>query len=186
MRVRLRCLAITALCVIAATACAGEGAAPTLVQAEGADIDQSIQSESWQITLVGPPYKDDIVGDESEAGIGSISYYESGVREAEGIWLIVPARIANVGSDDDMIMPGKVKLVDGQGNEVPVADRMVHLSAIWIHDPDRWGSDDNWLLPVILEPEEAREGPVIFDVAPDATGLRLALEGTDETLDLGF
>ena len=174
------------LCVVAATACAGGKATPTLVRAEGADVGRSIRSEDWEITLVDLPYKDDVVGDESEEGIGQITWYETGEREAEGTFLIAPIKITYLGDAEDMIMPGHLGLVDDQGNEIPVADRVVHLSAIWIHNPDRWGSDDNWLLPVILDAQQSREGPVIFDVSPDATGLRLVLKGTEETLDLGF
>ena len=146
----------------------------------------SIRSEDWEITLTDLPYKDDVVGDESEEGIGQITWYETGKREADGTWLIAPIKITNVGGAEDMIMPGDLGAVDDQGHEIPVADRVVHLSAIWIHDPDRWGSDDNWLLPVILDAQESRGGPVIFDVSPDATGLRLVLKGSEETLDLGF
>ena len=55
-----------------------------------------------------------------------------------------------------------------------------------IYSDERWMKDENQLRQIVMDAGEAREGPLIYDVPEDATGLILVMEGTDETLDLGF
>ena len=171
----------------------GEQATPTapLEKAENAEVGKSGRSDAWEITLLDAPYKDEIVGDEEQGENEQMGYVVTDVfipvaQEPDGIWLILPVRITNIGESENAFLLGGLHILDDQGREIPVGGRLVHSSAIWIHDPDRWGSDENQLLPSFFLAGQAREGPAVFDVPLDATGLKLAMKGSDETIDLGF
>ena len=162
-----------------------------LEKADNAEIGKSIRSDEWETTLLDAPYKDEIIGDEEQGENEQLGYVVTDVflpvaREPDGIWLILPIRMNNIGDSENAFLPGGLHILDDQGREIPVGSRLVHRSAIWIHDPDRWGSDDNQLLPSFFLAEQAREGLAVFDVPLDVTGLKLVMKGTDETIDLGF
>ena len=184
---------ITALIFLCAlTGCAAQATPTVRLQfAANADVGKSIRSDQWETTLLDAPYKDEIVGDEEQGENEQMGYVVTDVfipvaQEPDGIWLILPVRITNIGESENAFLPGGLHILDDQGREIPVGGRLVHSSAIWIHDPDRWGSDENQLLPSFFLAQQAREGPAVFDVPLDATGLKLAMKGSDETIDLGF
>ena len=176
-------------CILCLTGC-GEGqegfAIPPTIIAEGADVGKSIRSDEWELTLLDLPHKDEVVGDESEKGIELITQYQVAAREAQGIWLIAPVRLTNVG-EDNMILDKTIQVVDDQGRLFPLGDRLVHSSEVMIADPERWGRRlENQLSQNVQAAGVTREGPLIYDVPADATGLRLILKGTEDSLDLGF
>ena len=176
-------------CILFLTSCGGDGQAPGIpptITAESADVGLSIRSDEWEVTLLDLPHKDEVVGDESEKGIELITEYEVAAREAQGIWLVVNVRFTNVG-EDNMILDKTVQVADDQGRLFPLGDRLVHSSQVMIADPERWGNLlAHQLSQNVQVAGQSREGPLVFDVPTDATGLSLVLKGTDDSLDLGF
>ena len=176
-------------CVFSLTGCGGtEGAAavPPTIIAEGADVGASIRSDQWEVTLLDLPHKDKIVGDESEKGIELITEYQTAAREAQGIWVVVPVSLTNVG-EDNMILDKTIQITDDQGRLFPLGDRLVHSSEVMIADPERWGNQlENQLSQNVQSAGVTREGPLVYDVPADAAGLRLVLKGTEDSLYLGF
>ena len=182
-----RCVALLGS-ILCLTGCGGEGALaiPPTIIAEGADVGTSIRSDEWEVTLLDLPHKDEIVGDESEKGIELITQYQVAAREAQGIWLVAPVRLTNVG-DDNMILDKTIQVVDDEGRLYPLGDRLVHSSQVMIADPERWGKPvENQLSQNVQAAGVTREGPLVYDVPADATGLRLVLKGTEDSLNLGF
>ena len=175
-------------CVAGLTSCGGGEAAPAVppvILAESADVGASIRSDEWEVTLLDLPHKDEIVGDESEKGIELITEYEVAARDAQGIWLIANVSLTNVG-EDNMILDKTIQVMDDQGREFPLGDRLVHYSQVWIADGERWGDRAHQLSQNVQLAGQVREGPLVYDVPIDATGLRLVLKGTEDSLDLGF
>ena len=81
---------------------------------------------------------------------------------------------------------GVLKVSDSQGNQYePIGVRQA--VGPLINDDERWESQQkNQLMQWVFEDELPRQGPLVFDVPEEATGLKLMMEGTDETIDLGF
>ena len=177
------------VCVAGLTSCGGGGeappAVPPIIMAESADAGKSIRSDQWEVTLLDLPHKDEIVGDESEKGIELITEYEVAAREPQGIWLVANVSLTNIG-DDNMILDKTIQVADDQGRVFPLGDRLVHYSQVWIADGDRWGDRTHQLSQNVQLAGETRKGPLVYDVPRDATGLRLVLKGTEDSLDLGF
>ncbi|MBV7327467.1 hypothetical protein KFU94_04240 [Chloroflexi bacterium TSY] len=159
---------------------------PTPVPAENAAVGKTILSDDWEITLLDQPSKDGVIGDEPEANIQTISQYEQAARTADGVWVIVPIKLVNVGNEENMLMQTTIQIEDDQGRQYKIGDRLVHHAQVWLSDVERWGDRSNQLVQNVQDTGVEREGPAIFDVADDATGLRLILKGTDESIDLGF
>ena len=75
-------------------------------------------------------------------------------------------------------------VVDDQGRKASLEGIMIHFPHIW--SEERWMKEENQVMQVVMHDGEVRQGPLIFDVAEDASGLTLVMRGTDETIDLGF
>ena len=79
-----------------------------------------------------------------------------------------------------------MKLVDDQGNEFILSDRLVHTSYVFFTDPETYGHNDNLISQRVFDIDEERLGPAIFDVAEDSTGLMLYVEGSEQSLATGY
>ena len=168
----------------------GESAAPSgAVLAENAEVGKTLAAQGWTISLVDGPEQARQVGSGAAdamtnegSGFGGLS----GVREADGVWLILVVEIINGTGDMAFIPKSLLAATDAQGGHYEPAGVREAVGPL-INDDERWDSqEENQLVQWVFETELPRQGPLVFDVPEAATGLKLVVEGTDETIDLGF
>jgi hypothetical protein len=156
------------LCGAGLTACGGgDDEAPAVASEEDADIGKAIRSQAWEAVITRPAQKVRIVGE------GDITY------QAEGTYVIASVKVTNLGEELQMIPRELLRLRDAQGREYEATQSAVQIAYILPRSMDL-------LLDSPVDPGEARESVIIYDVPREATGLKMAMEGTEETLDLGF
>ena len=98
--------------------------------------------------------------------------------------MVCPVRVTNNGGELRML-PWKLFVVtDEQGRHFAMTNKPAHIIHIW--SMERWMSDDHQLIQNTLDVAESREGPLLFDVSEDSTGLRLTADGIEASIDLGF
>ena len=177
--------------VLAPKPVAKEPLAP-VVKAENAEVDKSIQSEEWAVTLVAPPEQTKVVGTGEDVDSSSFRHSsdpglgQRGNEQAEGTWLVLDVEITNESDDLAMLSKRLFTVVDDQGGEYPVGETTVLFVTILGSD-GRWPTvQDHQLIQYVFETGDTRGGPLTFDVPEDATGLRLVMEGTEDTIELGF
>ena len=185
----------TCVCITILAACAGDGEqapaggpASEVDIADDAEVGKTLQAQGWVVTLIEQPEQRKQVGTgaATRTGQGSVGEQgsESGARIADGLWLIVPVELTN--STGEMVLLSKRLLIvtDAQGQEYQFRGREIH--APHIYSSERWGETENQLVQNPMDTGVTRQGPLIYDVPEDAAGLTLVMEGTDETIDLGF
>ena len=179
------------LCVAVTTACAGEGDPMAKVSmSDSADVGKSLRAQGWVVTLIEQPQQRKQVGSVEGAFPGGsesdhfVAAGFSSMPEAEGMWLILGIELTNESGDLAMLSIKLLTVVDDQGREASLEGITVHSPHIW--SEERWMKEENQLIQVVMYDEEVRQGPLIYDVPEDATGLKLVMQGTDETIDLGF
>lgn len=181
------CLAIW-LCVAMVSACSSEAPAPQVQKADNAQVGTTLQAEGWAITLLEPPELTKKVGSGTaveRTDMGEFGGGQTGIREAEGIWLVLSVTATNNTGDLGMLPKRLLKVTDAQGGEHQRAGIKIIAPLIWADE--RWeGQMQNQLIDYVFEVGGSRDGPLAFDVPEGATGLTLVMEGTDETIDLGF
>ena len=184
--------------VVGAASCGGGGAgeAPVLelvVKAEDAAVGETIISDAWEVTLLDAPEQMERVGNESMGDL--LQYMGEGTFQggqslsdvdvtAKGVYIVCGIEIVNISDEAQYLSTTVLKVVDSAGEEYFAEGRVPHVVYVWI--TERWMDKSNELIPGVMEIGEPREGPVIFDVPEDATGLVLMIEGADGTIDLGF
>ena len=182
------CLAIW-LCVGFCSACSGAEGTLQVRTADGAEVGKTLQGEGWAVTLVDQPELTKQVGsgtavertDMGEDGTG-----QTGMREAEGLWLILAVEVTNDTGDLAMLARKVLKVTDGEGSEYQRAGVGEAVGPL-IWADDRWeGQKENQLADNVFDVGQTREGPLVFDVPEDAGGFTLVMEGTEEVISLGF
>lgn len=178
------------VCVLLAFSLAGcgERSTPTpadiaIAVAENAEIGKTVQAQDWEITLIDPPYTSKQVGRGTAKAAQS---YAVGTLDAEGIFLIVPVRLTN-GADEMRMFTrasSQLEVVDAQGRVTLLALGRAHMTLVY--NSDRWGKEENQLVQNPLDAGVTWEGPVVFDVPEDATGLSMSFKGSEESIDLGL
>ena len=180
---------LTLSLVLSLSACGGDTTpTPETITTDAGEVGESLESGGWTVTLVAPPELTKQLGS-GAAGEMTVDsddgYGRAGVRIAEGMWLILTVEVTNSTGDLAMLRKDLLKVADAQGGEYAHAGITVH--APLINADERWeGQEKNQLVHWVFHTGNARQGPMVFDVLEDATGLRLVMEGTDETIDLGF
>ena len=184
------CLALC-LCVVVASACGGEGNPLDVVHiTDDADVGKSLQADGWVVTLIEKPQQRKQVGSEEGTlpGLDQSGHYAaagfSSMPEAEGMWLILGIELANDTGDLAMLSKRLLTVTDAQGSVYDMQPLPIHYPHIY--DDERWMKQENQLMQVVMDADNVREGPLIYDVPEEATGLTLVMKGTDETIDLGF
>ena len=151
-------------------------------ESSNAEIGKTIQSQRWEITLIDSPLMVEQVG----SGTAKMrKYFDFGVREAEGIFLIVPVQLTN-GADEMRMFTSKSSqliVTDVHGREVSLAGAPVNMTVAY--DDERWGEQENQLVQNPMEAGVTWEGPVVFDVPEDATGFRMSFQGSEDSVVLG-
>ena len=156
--------------------------------AEGADVGASIEAQDWLVKLIDAPEQRNKVGDmewqRTGLGDGAGQWITEGADEAEGIWLVCPVELTNNGAEMRMLSGKLLKVTDEQGREFPMTGLAAHFIQIW--STEAWTVPANQALQNPVDAGVTLEGPVIFDVAEDSTGLRLTAEGIEESIGVGF
>lgn len=158
------------LCGAGLTACGrggGEMSMPIVASEEKAEIGKAIRAGDWEVMVTKPSEKLNIVGK------GEITY------QPEGIFVIVFVKVTNLGKDLQMIPRELLRLRDAQGREFHATKSAIQVAYILPRGMEL-------LLDSPMAPGASRESIIIYDVPMKASGLRMTMEGTEETLDLGF
>ena len=178
-------VAVCALLTLSLAGCGG-GSTPTpadipVTVAENAEIGKAILSQDWEITLIAPPYTSQQIGSGTAKAAQS---YSIGTLDAEGIFLIAPIQLTNGAGEMRMFSRASSQLVvtDAQGRVTQLGLGRVHMTLVY--NSERWGERENQLVQNPLDAGVTWEGPVVFDVPEDATGLKLSFEGSEESIDL--
>jgi hypothetical protein len=149
------------------SACGGGESAPVAATADQVETGTPLQSGDWVVELTAPPEQVKVIGE------GNITY------QAEGTFLVVFLKITNQGSTLQIVPRNLIKVRDGEGQEynpvrsaVQVAFVLQRGTGISLDSPQPAG--------------ETRESVIIYDIPAGSTGLELIMDGTDESLTLGF
>lgn len=182
-RIAMPFLLAALVSVVGLSACAGGATAtPHTITSEDGEVGKALQSDGWVVTLIDQPVQT------KQVGTGTANTYSDwgdvGHRLAEGMWLITSIQITNNSGAMAFLPKNLLKVTDAQGRDYPASSRSVHGIYVW--SAERWGKEKNQLVQNPIDTAETREGPLIFDVAEDATALKLTMEGTGDTIDLGF
>lgn len=172
------------LCLTLVLACSSEDATPEVKTAISAEVGKTLRAQGWVITLVDPPEQRKEVG---EADVHYEEWEEYGfpsVATTEDLWLILSSEVTNDTGEMALLSKRLLKVTDAQGREYGLAGKMVHFPLIWMDV--RWMKDESYFLADVIDNGVTLEGPLIYEVPEDATGLKLVMEGTEETIDLGF
>lgn len=190
---------MTLMLVLSAVGCGGQQGGEevsdpeSIVKAENAEVGQTIRSDEWQVTLLDAPEQMKRIGDEAMGdllkymGEGTFQGGQSLADEdvtAVGVYVVSAIKLVNVSAEPLYMSQTVLKVMDSEGQEYFTEGRVPHVVFVWI--TDRWMDKSNELIPGVMEIGEPREGPVIFDVPEDATGLVLMIDGADGSIDLGF
>jgi hypothetical protein len=155
-------------CLVSLTACGGGEESETVVaSAEDVEIGKTLQGGDWEAVLTKPPEQAKIVGE------GDITY------QAEGTYLIVFIKVTNSGQALQVVPRELLKVIDGQNKEFKATQSAVQVAYILPRKMEL-------LLDSPLPAGESRESIIIYDVPSDSSGLKLAIEGAEDTIDLGF
>lgn len=160
-------LIVCCLSVLVACGGGGSSAEPVTADAANVDVNKPLQAGDWEIALLKPPEKIKVVG------ASDITY------QAEGEFLVVFAKVSNHGQEMQVVGRDLFIARDGQGQEYTPVKSAVQIAYVLQH-----GMEPSLDSP--LAAGKSRDSVVIFDVSPDATGLTFGLDGTADTLRLGF
>ena len=180
----LRSLLVVTWFTLTAASCGSEATTPpsAVRTADGAEVGASVEAREWQVTLIDLPML--MKRASGEAGANTWDTAEPGTDTAAGIWLVCPVRVANTAGELRMFPWKLFVATDEQGRHFSMTNKPAHIIHIW--STERWMSDDHQLIQNTLDVAEFREGPLLFDVSEDSTGLRLTADGIEASIDLGF
>lgn len=166
---------VLGLCVLALVACGGgDGETEAIVaSAEDADIGKVIRSDDWEVELIGPAEKQQMIG--GDVGGGTAITYQA----QNGVYVIVPVRVTNHMKEMDVVPRDLLVLVDDQGNQAPGCHSSIQVAYVHMFEIDL-------LLDSPLAAGATRDSVCLFDVSMEATGLKLGVQGSTETFAVGF
>lgn len=145
----------------------GGGPANEKGSTDKASVGRTIKAGTWEVTLTAVAEKIKVVGK------GDITY------QAKGVYIVVPLKVSNVGSEMQLLGAEEIAVSDAQGREFRPT-----VSAVQVAYGLPRGMEI--ILDSPLAAGASRESIIIYDVPPDATGLQLVLKGSEDRLDLGF
>ena len=145
------------------------------------EVGKTVASQGWVVTLYSEPYSSGQIG---EGTFDVYHDFDDAVARPEGVFLMVPIRVVSEQQEMDFFPKELFSLTDSQGREFPQGSYEAHLSHV--NQAERWDGVRNMLIRNWIDPGGTLEGPLIFDVAEDASGLRLRVEGSEDSFDLGL
>ena len=193
-RRRIAVCLLLCCCVTVIVACAGDdggavsqaGPSSAMNIAGGAEVGKTLSADGWVVTLVEPPEQRKEIGS-GDVDIVSPHYEQYGftsVVTTEGWFLIVGLEVTNNTGDMALVPSKLVKVTDAQDREYLVQGKMIVFPVIWTDE--RWMKEECYLFSDAVDDGVTLTGPLVYDIAADATGLTLVMKGTGETIDLGF
>ena len=180
------CVAVVAACASDGEAAPRAGPASALNVADSAEVGRTLDADGWVVTLVEPPEQRKEVGS-GDVDIVSAHYEQYGftsVVTTEGWWLILGLEVTNDTGDMALVPAKLLKVADAQGREYLLQGKMTTFAVIWTDE--RWMKEECYLFSDAVDDGVTLTGPLVFDVPEDATGLKLVMKGSDETIGLGF
>ena len=187
---------LSLIAVLSVVSCGGGEAAsgPQTEKAENAEIGASIEGEVWLAALLEPPERMKTVQGASGSTRGAALHlpgFNVDGRSlgdehvtAKGLYVMVPIELTNISEEPQMMSGTVLHVVDSEGQEYEGTGRLEHTVYVWTNE--RWMDETHELVPHVFDVGDVREGPVIFDIPEGATGLKLVMKDTDQTIDLGF
>ena len=180
---------VTLLLVLSVVSCDGQGSnepssLSSVVKAENAEVGKTLEGQGWVVTLADPPEKRKEVGEPDVHYEEWEEYGFPSVATTEDLWLILSTEVTNDTGEMALLPQRLLKVRDAQGREYELAGKMVHWPLIWVDA--RWMKEESYFFADVFDNGVTLEGPLIYEVPEDATGLTLVMEGTEETIDLGF
>lgn len=168
----LTLLSLCSLTLLGACGGASGRAGDAVVDPESVETGKALQTDKWIVELLQVPTQAKIIGE------GNITY-----QSEAGTFLVVFAKIRNT-SGSLQVVPRRLFLVrDGAGNEYNASKSAIQVAYVQ-SEGKRQGLDI--LLDSPIPNAEERNGVLIFDLPADAGNLVLVMEGTEDTLTLGF
>ena len=184
------------LLILSMASCGEQDAASQAqtVKAENAEVGKSIEGAAWRVTLLEPPEQMKTVqgdiGSTRGAALHLVEFNIDGRSlgeehvTAKGVYVMVPIELTNISEEPQMMSGTVLHVVDSEGQEYEGTGRLEHTVYVWTNE--RWMDETHELVPHVFDVGDVREGPVIFDIPEGATGLKLVMKDTDQTIDLGF
>jgi len=166
---------VLALCVLGLVACGGgdRETKVTVASAEDAEIGKAIRSGDWEVELIGPAEKQQMIG--GDVGGGTAITYQA----ENGVYVIVPVRVTNHMKEMDVVPRDLLVLIDDQGTQAPACHSTIQVAYVHLFEIDL-------LLDSPLAAGATRDSVCLFDVSTKASGLKLGVKGTTETTAVGF
>lgn len=149
---------------------------------ETADVGAALESDQWTVKLIDAAYSVQQVG---SGAFQDYNEFDTGAVQAEGIFVVLPVELTNRAGEIRMF--GKASglvVMDEQGRETELASGRPHQAVAYT--AERWGEFENRLYQNPMEAGVTWEGPLVFDVPKDASGLVLHFRGSGELIDLGL
>lgn len=175
-------------CMVSLAGCGGGATAtPEVKLGDSPDVGKVLRAQGWVATLVAQPEQTKQVGEgaaDARTEMDEMGRGRSGVREAEGMWLIITIEVVNETGEMAFLPKELLTVTDDQGRKYALEGLTIHAPLIWTDE--RWGNNDNQLVQNVIKTDVPYEGPLMYDVPEDATGLIFVMQGTDDTIDLGF
>lgn len=189
-------LALTLILGVVRCGGAGGEAEPApetgIVKAEGAAIGETIEGAGWRVTLLDAPEQMKMLGGEVLGGEGVGEYVDFGTGvsysdddiTADGVFLAVAVEITNISDEEQYLSSSTLQVMDSGGQGYKAGAYIEHTVFVWI--TERWMKTEHIIIPGVMDAGVTRQGPAIYDVPEDATGLALVIDGAEGSIDLGF
>ena len=193
------CLGLLALAlVLGVVGCGGaageaEPAPETgIVKAEGAAVGETIEGAGWRVKLLDAPERMKMLGGEvlGGEGVGEHVHFGTGVSyrdddvTADGVFLALAVEVTNMSDEEQYLSSSTLQVMDSGGQGYKAGAYIEHTVFVWI--TERWMKKENIIIPGVMNPGVTVQGPAVYDVPEDATGLKLVIDGAEGSIDLGF
>ena len=198
-RTSRRCVGLLALVLVLGVAgCGGAGGeaepAPEtgIEKVEGAAVGETIEGAGWRVTLLDAPERMKMLGGEVLGGEGVGEYVDFGTGvsysdddiTADGVFLALAVEVANVSDEEQYLSSSTLQVMDSGGQGYKAGAYIEHTVFVWI--TERWMKKEDIIIPGVMDPGVTVQGPAVYDVPEDATGLKLVIDGAEGSIDLGF
>ena len=100
--------------------------------------------------------------------------------------MTAPVELTSRASELKMISSSVFLAEDDQGNEFSPVGPLIHIEYLWESDEDRWDQMANQIPGNMLDSGDSIEGPLIYDVPVDGSGMRLKLKEGLGVIELGI
>lgn len=158
---------------------------------EGAAVGETIEGAGWRVTLLDAPERMKMLGGEvlGGEGVGEYVHFGTGVSyrdddvTADGVFLALAVEVTNMSDEEQYLSSSTLQVMDSGGQGYKAGAYIEHTVFVWI--TERWMKKENIIIPGVMNPGATVQGPAVYDVPEDATGLKLVIDGVEGSIDLG-